>query len=182
MNRQIDGAADADRLIEQMTEAELRLGAAADEAIESIMNASPQLRVKRVIETAALTECASDDARIAVANQIVGFARTAVELLERGDFRGLENSLSGFSSRVRSVAQLQPPQPALMPGLATFTQFHWSSADARDLQMVLLLPMLGAKRGDTVTAIDENSVTLSSGLKLTKDAIVRANIPANQVR
>ncbi len=164
----------------EMTPGELRIVNAAGEAIEAIMNASPQARVKRAIERAALIECASEEGRIDLANQIVGFARRAPEFLERGDYHGLEQICGQFERAVIRAAQTTPPRPALMPAGETFRHFGWSSEDRQCLQTVLLTPMLGAKRGDVVASIDEEGVTFSSGLKLTKGAIVAACRPASQ--
>jgi len=183
MKMEIDGIASGDRALAAMTEGELRLGAAAEEAIEKVMAASPQARCVKVIEWAAgyLDASANDDQRIAVASQIVGFARTAADFLERGDFRGLESSLSAFENRVNSAAQITPAQPMPLPDLATYRHFGWKASEASCLRDVLFVPMLGARRGDTISAIDEESVTLSSGLRLTKSAIIAACQPAHLV-
>ena len=175
------GASDARTLAEmEMTPGELRVVNAAGEAIEAIMNASPQLATKRAVERAALTKCASEEGRIDLANQIVGFARRAPEFLERGDYAGLAQVSSQFERAVIRAAQTTPPQPMPLPDLATYRHFGWSSAEAEALKTVLFEPMLGARRGDTVTAIDEAGATLSSGLVLSKSAIIAACVPASQ--
>ena len=162
----------------EMTPASLRIANAAGEAIEAIMNASPQARVKRAIEWAALIECASEEARIEVANAIVGFARRAPEFLERGNYSGLDRILGEFDSAVIRAAQTTPPLPMPLPDLATYRRFGWNSEEADCLKTVLFTPMLGAARGDIVDSIDENGVRLSSGLSLSKGAIVAACQPA----
>ncbi len=186
MKSETSGPADQSPAVAQMdkmemTPGELRIVNAAGEAIEAIMNASPQLRVKRAIERAALIQCASEDGRIDLANQIVGFARRAPEFLERGDYHGLEQICGQFDRAVIRAAQTTPPQPMPLPDLATYRHFGWNSAEAEDLKTVLFTPMLGARRGDTVTAIDGAGATLSSGLVLAKSAIIAACRPASQV-
>jgi hypothetical protein len=90
----------------------------------------------------------------------------------------LDRILGEFDSAVIRAAQTTPPVPMPLPDLATYRQFGWNSAEADALKMVLLTPMLGAKRGDTVVSIDEGGVVLSSGLSLSKSAIIAANRPA----
>jgi len=177
------GGSDAQALSKmELTPGELGIVNAAGEAIEKIMNASPQLRAKGAIERAALIECASEWGRIDLANQIVGFGRRAPEFLERGDDSGLEQILGEFARAVTRAAQTRPPQPALMPAGETFRHFGWSSEDRQCLQTVLFYEggMLGAKKGDRVTSIDEASATLSSGLVLSKSASIAACRPASQ--
>jgi hypothetical protein len=184
MKSEGNGDASGHRMVAalELTPGELRIVNAAGEAIEAIMNASPQARVKRAIERAALIACASEEGRIDLANQIVGFARRAPEFLERGDYHGLEQVCGQFERAVIRAAQTRPPQPALMPSGESFRQFGWSSEDRQCLQTVLFYEggMLGAKKGDVVASIDEESATLSSGLVLSKSAIVAACVPASQ--
>jgi hypothetical protein len=171
---EIGGAADASRAVAEMTEAELRLAAAAEAAIEKILDASPQKRAARIVEWAAGYKCASDEARVTVANHLVGFARGAADFLERGDFGGLDSLISAFASSVRRYAEIpaEMPPPQMPPiGGDVFYKFGWSAKEQESLQFVLLTPSLGVKRGDRVIEIDEDGVRLASGLHFTRDQI-----------
>jgi len=180
---EVDGAADADGLISENADeiaGEMRLAATAEAAIEKVMSASPQARVVRIITWAAAYECASDDARIALGNQITSFARDAADFIERGDFGALQSVIEGMRHNVISAAAIGPPRAALMPGPDTFRDFGWSSEERRDLQDVLLLGMCGVKKGDHVVQLDAEGVTTAAGVRLSKGQISAACVPASQ--
>ncbi len=152
----------------EMTPAELQLYNAAGEAIEKVMSASPQKRAKRAIEEAALVECLSDEARIAVANQIVGFARMAADFLERGDFGGLQSSISGLRRAVTSAASIAPPTPPRMPGGDAFHSAGWSTEEQIGLRNILWKGLCGVIKDDRVVSIDADEATLASGTHLSR--------------
>lgn len=157
---------------------------AAEAAIARVMDASPQRRCAKVIKWAAeyLDASASNEARIAVAAQITGFARDASAFIERGDFGGLEDAIVAFAGAVKSAATIAAPAPALMPPLGgeTFRHFGWTSEEQHGLQTLLLSPLCGVKKGDRVVSIDAEAATLASGLKFSREQILAANVPASQ--
>ncbi len=166
---EVGGASDARTLAEmEMTPAEMQLYNAAGEAIEKVMSASPQAQAKRAIEAAALVECASDEARIAVANQIVGFARMAADFLDHGDFRGLLSSMSALHHAVTSAASIAPPTPPRMPGSDAFYFAGWSTGERIGLRNILSKGLCGVIKGDRVVSIDADEATLASGTHLSR--------------
>ncbi len=163
--------------VAQRTSGEIRLAKAAETAIEKVMSASPQKRAAKIVEWAAAYQCASDEARITVANHIVAFGRDAFEFIERCDFGGLNSLISAFASNVRTYAEIPPAAPPLMMpeiGGDVFRSFGWSMKEQDSLQTVLLTPSLGVKRGDRVVEIDEHGVRLASGLKFTRAQLFAA--------
>ncbi len=180
--REVNGAARGDDPLKKQ-QSEQQLMAAGKAAVEKIKGASVQDRCVRIVERALALDCASDDARIALANQITGFGRYATDFIERGDFAGVEAAIVRFSRAARDAASIAPPRPPMMPALGgeTFFHFGWSSEEQKGLQTILTLPMCGVKLGDHVVDIDEKGVRLASGLSFTRERILAANVPASQV-
>jgi hypothetical protein len=181
---QIDGAADADRLLAQLSESDLELARVLEEGIEQLEHASLSARVKRYLESIPdRYRCSTEEGQHSLIGQINALIRAVIPLIENCDSRGVDRRLGEFERAASSAAAMTAPQPALMPSIARFRELGWSSADAGDLQMVLLIGMCGVVKGsgDHVVEIDADSVKLSSGLRLSKAAIIQANQPASQV-
>jgi hypothetical protein len=164
----------------QMTAGESRLAKAVEDAIRTVMDASPQKECARAIKhVVAAYPCKSTEAQTAVVSGIARFARQAEELIERGDFAGLERAIGVFDRNVREAAEIMPPTPAVMPPLGgdLFAAFGWSSKEQISLRSVLSIPLLGVKKGDRVVSIDASGALLASGLKFTREQIFAAGFP-----
>jgi hypothetical protein len=180
MMTESDGGADAERAGAEMSPAELQLAGAAKAAIAKILSASPQKRVQKIIEWAVGYECASDEARMAVASQLTAFAHDAADFLERGDFGGLQMAIGDFNTRVKTVAAIAQPAPEIMPALDSdvWRAHGWKPVEVHALREVLCRPLYGVKRGDCVVKIDADGATLASGRRLARAVeIANANTP-----
>ncbi len=179
------GGASADRALAEMemTAGELALMNVIGQGIPKIEAASMGARVKRLLE--AIPErykCSTEEVYAMLENHTAGLIRDAIPLIESCDSRGLDRRLHDFYRAATVAASMTEPRPMPLPSLATYRHFGWDSAEAECLKLVLFTPMLGAKRGDVVASIDEGGVVLSSGLSLSKGAIVAACVPASQRR
>src|SRR5579863_1019362 len=120
-----------------------RLAKAAEDAAAKVLNASPQARAARFIKRAAEYPCASEEARIAVANELQSFAHSAAELLNSGHCAGVDALIATADARIRTAADITPPRPALMPNGDAFRHFGWSSEERSGLETLLLFPLCG---------------------------------------
>ena len=132
--RTINGAADADLALAEMTEGELQIGAAAEmsseevlkhlesaqalantaeEAIEQVLAATPQKRAAEMIKDALeyLGPDANAEQRAHVADHIRSFSFRAADFLMRADNHGLETAISTFWNGVRYADNLATPKP-----------------------------------------------------------------------
>ena len=131
MKMEINGAADADRALAAMTEGELRLASVIEEGIKKIRETSLQARLERYIDLIPERyKCQTEEGRDMLANHTAALIRDAVPLIENCDSRGIDRRLGEFERSAIVAAAMTAPQPALMPDMATFRHFGWSSQDA----------------------------------------------------
>ncbi len=179
------GGGNADRTLAetQMMPGELALMNVIGEGIPKIEAASMGARVKRLVEAIPESyKCSTEEGYAMLAAHTAAFIRDAIPLIESCDSSGLGRRIGDFERAARVAEGMTEPQPMPLPPLATYRQFGWNSEEAECLKTVLFYQggMLGCRKGDTVTSIDETSATISSGLVLSKSAIVAACVPASQ--
>ncbi len=106
------------------------LARATAAAIRHVMDSRPQRRVARIITNAGLqVKERSDEARRIVGKLIAAFAREAGELMELGDFAGLQSLTLGFQNAVNKASAIAPKRPELMPDVRAFELAGWTSEE-----------------------------------------------------
>jgi hypothetical protein len=177
---EIAGAADADAALEdtKRMEAAHRLNAAAQQATELVLDATPNKRVAGMIEKATkyLGPDATAEQLQYVDNRIQGFARDASEFLMRGDYHGLNSAITSFWNGIQDANKIGPPKQRLMPhGDGAF--LSWSSEAQLGLRTILLKGLCGVLVGDRCISADADGATLASGKRVSRAQALEAYIP-----
>jgi hypothetical protein len=184
----IAGAADADRAIAamglptaEMTEAEVikhleseqGLANAAEEAIEQVIDATPNKRAADTIKKA--NEYLGPDANAQqlnhVTNHIRGFAHEAAEFLMRGDNHGLERAIVAFWNGVRDADKLVTQRLPLTPGSDAFALAGWKDEEYWALRAILSNALCGVQKRDCCVSVDAKGALLASGKFLSREQI-----------
>ncbi len=148
------------------------LARATAAAIRHVMDSRPQRRVARIITNAGLqVKERSDEARRIVGKLIAAFAREAGELMELGDFAGLQSLTLGFQNAVNKASAIAPKRPELMPDVRAFELAGWTSEERDNLAAFL------KRSGNRVVAIDKEGAALAGGRKLSRAQIFALSQP-----
>ncbi|MHB8382788.1 MAG: hypothetical protein ACYDC3_10695 [Candidatus Binataceae bacterium] len=153
-----------------------KLADAADAAIASVTDPelAPQVRAAEAIRWAAARPCRSDAGRAKLAALVADFARSARQLLQRGDFVGVDRLIAELHDEAWRAAQIPPPGSARVTA-AELAGVGWNQLEHNFLQAILnRLPE--AER--TVASFDTGGVTLNSGRRITREEIRASSRPA----